>query len=340
MHCASDWPLPESSFMRLTKLISWVLWCGTFAFFLSASHAQMNPRIAGRVVVAKATGDVTATHLVDQSQRKLVANDVIGQNYRVATGTDSQAILVFSNGATLNLGSNSDLSIEEFLQDPFDDKVALADLKEEPASSTTRLNLSRGELVGNVKRLRPEQGSSFIVKTPVGAAGIRGTTFRIVFRPDENGGVTFTLSTSEGVVLFQAPDSAGVSVETGREVVVDVEVTVNADTGAATVISAPVVSGTQDIPATTQATIATAAQQIIEVSQNVILSTTPTPPPNAETSPPNPSSEPTDGDENDTAPQETTPPPANAEAPFAPTQENAPVITTPPPDVTPGAGAN
>jgi hypothetical protein len=326
--------------MRLTKLISWVLWCGTFAFFTDASHAQATSRIAGRVVVAKAEGDVMATNLVDQSERKLVANDVIGQNYRVITGTDSQAILVFSNGATLNLGSNSDLSIEEFLQDPFDDNVALADLKEEPASSTTRLNLSRGELVGNVKRLRPERGSSFIVKTPVGAAGIRGTTFRIVFRPDANGTVTFTLSTSEGVILFQAPDGAGVSVETGREVVVDVEVTVNAGTGTATVVSAPAVTGTQDIPAATQATIATAAQQIIEVSQDVILSTTPTPAPSAGASPPNTTPESTTQAENAAEQQETPAPPANGQAPFTPSPENAPVITTPPPDVTPGAGAN
>ena len=64
MHCASNWPnaatLVESSFMRLTKLISWVLFCGTFALLSSGAYAQSS-RIPGRIVVAKATGDVTAT---------------------------------------------------------------------------------------------------------------------------------------------------------------------------------------------------------------------------------------------------------------------------------------
>ena len=86
----------------------------------------------------------------------------------------------------------------------------------------------------------------------MGAAGIRGTTFRIVFRPDANGRVTFTLSTSDGVVLFEAPASAGVSVETGKEVAVDVEVAVDAATGTVTVVAPPVITSTQDIPPATE----------------------------------------------------------------------------------------
>jgi hypothetical protein len=312
--------------MRLSKLISWMLWCGTLAFFLSTAHAQTTGRIAGRIVVAKIVGDVTATNLTDNSLRKLSTNDVIGEKYRVITGDDSQVILVFSNGATLNLGSNSDLSVEEFLQDPFEENVALSDLKEEPGTSTTRLNLARGELTGNVKRLRADKGSSFIVNTPVGAAGIRGTTFRIVFRPDATGRVMFTLSTSDGIVLFEAPANAGVSVETGKEVAVDVEVAIDAASGTVTVVAPPVVSAAQDIPAATQATIATAAQQIIESSQNVILSTSPTAQSTTPTTDTNPPAN------NETPPeQQKTPPPTKAEPPK---------ITTPPPDVTPGAGAN
>jgi hypothetical protein len=284
-------------------------------------------------VVAKVVGEVTATNLSDNSQRKLSTSDVIGEKYRVTTGDDSQAILVFSNGATLSLGSNSDLSVEEFLQDPFEDNVALSSLTEEPGTSTTRLNLARGELIGNVKRLRADKGSSFIVNTPVGAAGIRGTTFRIVFRPDASGRVMFTLSTSDGIVLFEAPATAGVSVETGKEVAVDVEVTVDAASGTVTVVAPPVVSAAQDIPAATQATIATAAQQIIESSQNVILSTSPAAPP---TTPPPPA----ESTETPPAAEQKEAPPPTAEPPFTPPENNAPPITTPPPDVTPGAGAN
>src|SRR5690606_15609751 len=137
-------------------------------------------------------------------------------------GAGASVVLVFSNGASLNVGAESTLSIDEFLQDPFAEEVSVAELTEEPTSSTTRVRLTRGELVGNVKTLKHEQGSSFIVNTPVGAAGIRGTTFRIVFRPDASGRVFFTLSTAEGNVLFEAPAVEGVNVETGKEVVVTV----------------------------------------------------------------------------------------------------------------------
>ena len=57
-------------------------------------------------------------------------------------------------------------------------------MKQEPGTSVTKLNLTRGELVGRVVHLNVDKGSEFTVRTPVGAAGIRGTIFRIIFRPD------------------------------------------------------------------------------------------------------------------------------------------------------------
>jgi hypothetical protein len=161
-----------------------------------------------------------------------------------------------------------------------------------------------------------------------------------VFRPAANGAVTFTLSTSDGIVLFEAPAAVGVSVETGQQVMVDVDVAIDSASGAVTVVTPPVVSALQDIPAATQASIATATQQIIEVSRDVILSTTPTTPssPPAETAPPNPPAE--DAPSESEPPAAPAPPVVDPNAPFTPTENNAPVITTPPPDVTPGAGAN
>jgi hypothetical protein len=321
--------------MRLFKSFSWVLLYGTFAFVCAIASAQTGARSPGRIVVAKAIGKVTATNLTDKSQRALVDNDVLTQNYAVATGAESRAVLVFANGATINLGSDATLSIEEFLQDPFDEKVVVSDLTEEPSTSVTRLNLARGELVGNVKHLKREKGSSFIVNTPVGAAGIRGTTFRIVFRPDASGRVTFTLSTSEGAILFEAPQATGVSVETGKEVTATVEVTVDAANGTVTVNGPATVSAPQDIPAVTQATIATAAQQIIEASKDVILSTTPAATSPTENASPTKPAEDTKA-ENQTQPETTAP--SKPGPPFTPNENAAPVINTPQPDVTPGAG--
>lgn len=261
--------------MRLLKSISWLWLCGLLAFAATTVHAQQpSTRVAGRIVAAKVTGTVTARNTVDGTQRTLATNDPLSQNHEITTGAGASVVLVFSNGASLNLGADSTLSIDEFLQDPFATEISVAELTEEPTTSTTKLNLTRGELVGNVKHLKHEEGSSFTVNTPVGAAGIRGTTFRIVFRPDASGRVFFTLSTAEGTVLFEAPAAEGVSVETGKEVVVTVDVTVDADTGTVTINGPVEVAAPVDMPVATQAAIAVQAQEIVEAATVIIISTT------------------------------------------------------------------
>ncbi len=258
--------------MRPTKLISWLLLCGTLAFFAVSAHAQTG-RVPGRIVAAKVTGAVTAIDLATQATRTLATSEVVSQQTRIVTGAGASVILVFSNGASLNVGADSSMDIEEFLQDPFQTEVAMATLEAEPTSSTTSVRLTRGELVGNVKKLNQAGGSTFTVNTPVGAAGIRGTTFRIVFRPDSSGRVFFTLSTAEGVVLFEAPAAADVSVETGNEVTVSVDVTVDEASGTVTLNSAPMVEGLTQVSPQTLAAIEGAANDIVQASTTVIIST-------------------------------------------------------------------
>ncbi|MBS0631833.1 MAG: FecR domain-containing protein [Verrucomicrobia bacterium] len=268
--------------MRLNKLFAWFLCCAVAALLAASSaSAQDKTRVPGHIVAAKVTGTVTATNTTDKKTAELKTNDILFQNYVINTGANSSVILVFSNGATLNIGAESSLSIDEYLQDPLDKELALSDLKEEPNSSVTKLNLTRGELVGNVKHLHEDRGSSFTVNTPVGAAGIRGTTFRIVFHPDSTGKIFFTLSTAEGRVLLsgQAPASGAAaqeiaSVSTGKEVVINVDATVDPVTNAVTIKAPAQPTGTTDIPAATQATIAAAAQQISDISTKVIISST------------------------------------------------------------------
>jgi Uncharacterized protein conserved in bacteria len=257
--------------MRLTKLISWLLLCGTLAFFAVSAQAQPN-RSPGQIYVAKLTGQVTAIDLGTRQSRPLAEKESVTQNTQIVTGAGSSVILVFSNGASLNIGSDSSMDIEEFLQDPFQTGVAVATLEQEPTSSTTRVRLNRGELVGNVKKLNAQAGSSFTVQTPVGAAGIRGTTFRIVFRADESGRVFFTLTTAEGVVLLQVPAAADVPVETGNEVVVSVDVTVDPTTGTVTLNAPPTVEGLAPASMDALAAIEAAAQDIVEASANLIIS--------------------------------------------------------------------
>lgn len=263
---------------------------------LALSAQAQTGRVAGRIVAAKVKGTVTATNTVDNSKHELKDNDAITEKYVVTTAQNSSVILVFSNGSTINLAQDSTLSIEEFLQDPFSTSYSMATATAEPSTSTTKLTLARGELVGNVKHLNKDQGSSFTVNTPVGAAGIRGTTFRIVFRPDSSGKAFFTLSTAEGEVILTGAAPGGTAVPTGKEVVVEVEVTVDAATGTVTVTAPPTVV-TQDIPAATQAAIQTAAQEIVTANQEVIFTSATTSnstPPPAPPEPPPPAPKPQD----------------------------------------------
>lgn len=262
------------------KLFSWILAITMAAFVAVSTQAQDDSaaRPAGVIKVAKATGQVTATK--DGNTIPLQVGSEIGQGYVVNTGNESSVVLAFSNGATINLAQDSSLAIDEFLQDPFSDEVSVASMTHEPSVSTTKLHLSRGELVGNVKKLNADAGSKFTIQTPVGAAGIRGTTFRIVFRPDGTGKAFFSLTTVEGnVELFagQINVPQGVSVTDNKEVEVVIDVEVDDATGAITVTSgqnAPVI--VVDTPPATAAAVAATVQQVVQAVANVTFTSTTT----------------------------------------------------------------
>ncbi len=162
---------------------------------------------------------------------------ILEKNTVITVGEGSRVILVFSNGATISVKEGSILNIESYRQNPFAGAYQPATATEEPpADSHTRIRLEYGELVGNVKTLRPD--STFTVETPAGAAGIRGTTFRVVFRPQGNGQAFFSVTTLEGdvgVTTTEGTVNAPISVVDDQEVVILVEV--NDDTGEVTVVT-------------------------------------------------------------------------------------------------------
>jgi hypothetical protein len=266
--------------------------------------------------VAKVTGMATAVK--DGNTIILKNGTELTQGYVVNTGKNSSVVLAFSNGATLNLAADTSLAIDEFTQDPFAEDQSVSKLTSEPTTSKTKLNLSRGELVGNVKKLNYDAGSSFSIQTPVGAAGIRGTTFRIIFRPDGTGKAFFSLTTLEGNVVLAAGTvnlPTETSVPDNKEVEGMIDVNVDAVTGAVTVAvgsSPPVVVA--DARPTTMAEVVSTVQQIATAVAAVTFPAPATPPP--ATTPPT------------TPPAET--PPAEPPAP--------PPATPAPPRVTTGDG--
>ena len=240
-----------------------MLVCG-LAVFLTASANAAQDRVAGRILAAKVRGTVTALHKADNATRELHDNDAVSEGYVVTTAAKSSVVLLFANGSAVNLGADSSLSIDEFLMDPFDPKYSVGDAKEEPSTSVTTLSLARGEMVGNVKHLHRENGSSYTVKTPVGAAGIRGTTFQLTLGTNSEGKMTVTLSTSEGVVAFINLNGAEQLVPAGKRIEMQFDVFSNDPQGRTGVIPGSIrITGLRDMSAATQAAIAHAVEEIL-----------------------------------------------------------------------------
>jgi hypothetical protein len=127
-----------------------------------------------------------AVEVIDVSQqphakpRPLQSGQIISDQHTVRSGPQGYAVLLFANGSTVTVYENTELSITRFLQEPFKASTpTLNTLEGEPSTSKTSLALDYGKIVGHVKKLRTEAGSTYDITTPIGIAGIRGTTFAI-----------------------------------------------------------------------------------------------------------------------------------------------------------------
>lgn len=272
-----------------TKFLSALLLFGLLAVFTSAASAAQP---AGQIQSARVRGEAYAIDKVSNARTDLGEGTKISQGSIITTGKGSSVVLIFSNGAMLSLGNDSVLDIETFTQDPFKTAFDASTVKAEPSASTTKLNLTKGELVSRVAKLNTRGGSTFTVSTPVGAAGIRGTVFRIVYRPDGAGHATFSLVTLEGRVLVTLAkgvvNAPPVEVTAGKEVAVTAEVKVDAS-GAVTVVLPSGASVPVATTATSGSTAAVAAEAdtIAQAVINVVVPSSP-PAPTPVTPPPAP----------------------------------------------------
>jgi hypothetical protein len=233
---------------------------------LAPADAQTAPaapaRVKGQIVAARVQGHVEAITKADGLTHVLHEGDKVTDQTQIVTSPGASVILVFSNGATVNVSPDSNLDIEQFEQDPFATDQKVSDMKAEPGTSTTKLNLTKGELVGKVVHLNVDKGSEFTVQTPVGAAGIRGTIFRIVFRPSRDGKAFFVITTSDGTVVFRGVTSGPISVPAGKQVVATFNYTAPTSTGGTT---AP---PTAIVPVTTNDTSPADESQITTIVQD------------------------------------------------------------------------
>lgn len=259
-----------------TRLLA-VLFLGVIAMSLTlnadgqgapGARGTRAPQPLGQIKAVRVIGDVKVVRGADKATIAIKDNDALTQGDTIITAKNASVVLVFSNGSTVNLAEDSQLAIDQFLQDPFGQEIKVADLTAEPTTSHTKLNLTYGELVGNVKKLKGD--SSFIVQTPVGAAGIRGTTFMLTYRPSGTGQAFFTLSTASGELIFQSPNGVPVPVAAGKAV--QVQVTVDSTTGAVTAVQVQ----STDISAAAKQTIETQVTQALATVSTTTFTSTPT----------------------------------------------------------------
>ena len=176
----------------------------------------------GVVVAAEVTGEVTASF---GDQKKTVkTDDRLRVDSTLTTGRRSEVKLLLSNGATVQLGSESELEFEEFGQAAYYGGVKFAELKEEPSISRTRIQLVRGDARIDVKPLKTARGSSFLFGTIAGTLRIAEGSFRAMVRMTDLGLGVCTLELESGKAEFEVVGGKFEAVPIGRKLVFAIEV--------------------------------------------------------------------------------------------------------------------
>jgi formylglycine-generating enzyme required for sulfatase activity len=164
----------------------------------------------GAALVLTLKGKVSVVSPSDVNGTAATENQFLSPGNSLVTDEDSEALLLLTNGTTLSVGANTTFELKAFYQDGFDaGKDKVGSLKEEASPSTVLIDLKVGDLVVDVKKLRKK--SNFNISTPLGVAGIRGTSFRLIALAEAT-----TLSVLTGRVDFVSPANESFQVEASQ----------------------------------------------------------------------------------------------------------------------------
>ena len=116
----------------------------------------------GATIVAALLGEVSVTDPsgVDgnsSGKRSAREGEVLLPGSLIETDSESEVVLLFSNGHLTTLGSDAKMRVDAFVQEEFDgseDKVG--ELKQEISPSRMKLDLDFGEMIVDVKKLNKE----------------------------------------------------------------------------------------------------------------------------------------------------------------------------------------
>lgn len=214
-------------------------------------------RKPGITVIVEATGSVQVIEAPGKPAQPVQKGQQIPEGAFLVTGADGRVDLAFSNGAFMQIQENSRFGIGSFEQEAYEfvfsngeairpkelkdfgaDEAVLTTmdaseeawnkLEQEPTTSITQFTLEYGTMVGQSKKLRP--GSRMEIITPIGVAGIRGTTWRLTIQRVGGPGSNVyrgTLDVGRGLVDFSNAQGTR-TVDVGGGFTMRIEATVEA----------------------------------------------------------------------------------------------------------------
>ena len=192
-----------------TLRIPFTLLCVLAISALSAHVTHASQLATAKVISVEGTvtKHTTGGVKLNGRGRQLKVGDILSEGHSVYSSADSQAFLVFSNGSEITISENTSVKIAELLQEPYDSSQTYEQLQADPSKSQTLLELNYGQLDGHVKKLSGT--SSFMIKTPLGTAAIRGTKFsvKLVLDIDTNK-FELTIRNLDGLVDFIGQNTA------------------------------------------------------------------------------------------------------------------------------------
>ncbi|MFM8904985.1 MAG: FecR domain-containing protein [Verrucomicrobiota bacterium] len=174
----------------------------------------------GKVLVGNLTG--SAFSIDAKKARKPLTSGFLfspAEGYHIETAAASTAELILSNGSTLIVSPESLIEVKTFRQVASSAIVegSYQKFDKEPSPSVTEIEVKRGKVVGEVRKLSPL--SSYVIKTPVGMARIRGTVFTVGFTRNTNGTVSMSIACARGSVegvVYEA-NTGPVTVAPGKQ---------------------------------------------------------------------------------------------------------------------------
>lgn len=206
----------------MARRLAAVILVGTTAIPMRPQVAEPSLPRPGAVLVLDVIGEATAS--TSDQQKPISADQRLRVGSTISTERMSLVTIILSNGATLRVGSESELEVEEFGQATIPGSPKFAEMKEEPTVSRTRLNLVRGDVTIDVKPLKTARGSSFVLSTLAGTVQSSEGVFHVRVRMSDLGLGICTIEVERGAAQFEPLGGKPTPIVAGRQLALALEI--------------------------------------------------------------------------------------------------------------------